>query len=206
MTSLFYEPSTRTSSSFKAAMLRLGGSVLDVDINSSSVKKGESLEDTVQTLSSYSDCIVMRHPERHSVHQAANYSKVPVINAGDGNGEHPSQALLDLYTIYLEMGIEKSPRANPQPLKIGLVGDLKHGRTVHSLIQCLTKINYEFVKYNHDLSILFHKYNDIFHLPLYLYISYALCVMYLFDFFVFLFSGVYKANLFCIQDILYSSF
>ena len=147
MTSLFYEPSTRTSCSFKAAMLRLGGSVLDVDINSSSVKKGESLEDTVQTLSSYSDCIVMRHPERHSVHQAANYSKVPVINAGDGIGEHPSQALLDLYTIYLELGIEKSPRANPQPLKIGLVGDLKHGRTVHSLIQCLTKINNKIMFY-----------------------------------------------------------
>ena len=140
MTSLFYEPSTRTSCSFKAAMLRLGGSVLDVDLDSCSIKKGESFQDTVQTLSSYSDCIVMRHPERHSVHQAAKYSNVPVINAGDGIGEHPSQALLDLYTIYTELGIER-------PLKIGLVGDLKHGRTVHSLIQCLTKVNNKIIFY-----------------------------------------------------------
>ena len=140
MTSLFYEPSTRTSCSFKAAMLRLGGSVLDVNIDSCSVKKGETFEDTVQTLSSYSDCIVMRHPQRHSVQQAAKYSRVPLINAGDGIGEHPSQALLDLYTIYLELGIER-------PLKIGLVGDLKHGRTVHSLIQCLTKINNKIIFY-----------------------------------------------------------
>ena len=140
MTSLFYEPSTRTSCSFKAAMLRLGGSVLDVNLDSCSIKKGESFQDTVQTLSSYSDCIVMRHPERHSVHQAAKYSNVPVINAGDGIGEHPSQALLDLYTIYLELGIER-------PLKIGLVGDLKHGRTVHSLIQCLTKVNNKIIFY-----------------------------------------------------------
>jgi len=140
MTSLFYEPSTRTSCSFKAAMLRLGGSVLDVDLNSCSIKKGESFQDTVQTLSSYSDCIVMRHPQRHSVHQAAKYSNIPVINAGDGIGEHPSQALLDLYTIYTELGIER-------PLKIGLVGDLKHGRTVHSLIQCLTKVNNKIIFY-----------------------------------------------------------
>ena len=140
MTSLFYEPSTRTSCSFKAAMLRLGGSVLDVDLDSCSIKKGESFQDTVQTLSSYSDCIVMRHPQRHSVHQAAKYSNVPVINAGDGIGEHPSQALLDLYTIYTELGIER-------PLKIGLVGDLKHGRTVHSLIQCLTKVNNKMIFY-----------------------------------------------------------
>ena len=111
-------------------MLRLGGSVLDVDLDSCSIKKGESFQDTVQTLSSYSDCIVMRHPERHSVHQAAKYSNVPVINAGDGIGEHPSQALL-IYILYIRVGIER-------PLKIGL-GDLKHGRTVHSLIQCLTK-------------------------------------------------------------------
>lgn len=134
MASLFYEPSTRTSCSFKAAMYRLGGSVLDVDVNSCSIKKGEDFEDTIQTLSCYSDCIVMRHPQRHSVDKAAQHSTVPIINAGDGVGEHPSQALLDLYTIYTEIGIER-------PLKIGLMGDLKHSRTIHSLIQCLTKVN-----------------------------------------------------------------
>ena len=137
---MFFENSTRTKISFSLAEKRLGADSINFSASTSSVKKGETFKDTVQTLSSYSDCIVMRHPERHSVQQAAKYSKVPVINAGDGIGDHPSQALLDLYTIYLELGIER-------PLKIGLLGDLKHGRTVHSLIQCLTKINNKIIFY-----------------------------------------------------------
>lgn len=128
---LFYEPSTRTSSSFAAAMYRLGGQVISInDVQYSSVAKGETLEDTVRTLGQYADAIVLRHPEVGASAIAAGVSKVPIINAGDGIGEHPTQALLDLYTILSEFG-------QVDGLTITLVGDLKNGRTVHSLAKLL---------------------------------------------------------------------
>ncbi|KAJ3141390.1 hypothetical protein HK100_007426 [Physocladia obscura] len=130
--SAFYEASTRTSSSFEAAMLRLGGSVVSIDQITSSVAKGESLGDTVRTLTSYGDALVLRHPEPGSAKVAAKFSLVPVINAGDGIGEHPTQAFLDAYTIREEMGTING-------LTITMVGDLKHGRTVHSLVKLLSQ-------------------------------------------------------------------
>jgi len=132
LTCLFYEPSTRTSSSFLAAMQRLGGRVIPITqgVQFSSVSKGESLPDTIRTLEQYSDVIVLRHPEVGAARVAAEYSSVPVINAGDGPGEHPTQALLDLYTIQQELG-------RIDGLKIAMVGDLRYGRTVHSLTKLL---------------------------------------------------------------------
>lgn len=129
---LFYEPSTRTSASFISAMERLGGSVIPITqgVHFSSVSKGESLPDTIRTLEQYSDVIVLRHPELGSAQVAADYASVPIINAGDGPGEHPTQALLDLFTIQDELG-----RING--LKIAMVGDLRYGRTVHSLTKLL---------------------------------------------------------------------
>jgi aspartate carbamoyltransferase catalytic subunit len=130
-TLLFYEPSTRTSSSFASAMLRLGGSVIPIqDVSFSSVSKGETLADTVRVMSGYSDVIVLRHPESGAALQAARSSLVPIINGGDGVGEHPTQALLDLYTIQDKLGLNRK-------LRVALVGDLKHGRTVHSLCKLL---------------------------------------------------------------------
>lgn len=130
-TNLFYEPSTRTSSSFASAMYKLGGSVISInDVSFSSVSKGETLEDTIQVMSGYSDVIVLRHSEQGAATRAAKVSSVPIINAGDGVGEHPTQALLDLYTIHKHFDLNK-------PLHVALVGDLKHGRTVHSLLQLL---------------------------------------------------------------------
>ena len=129
---LFYEPSTRTSASFIASMQRLGGSVIPITqgVQFSSVSKGESLPDTIRTLEQYSDVIVLRHPEVGSSVRAAEAAHVPVINAGDGTGEHPTQALLDLFTIREELGTIDS-------LKIAMVGDLRYGRTVHSLTRLL---------------------------------------------------------------------
>ncbi len=129
---LFYEPSTRTSASFIAAMERLGGSVIPITqgVQFSSVSKGETLADTIRTLEQYADLIVLRHPEIGAARVAADAAQVPVINAGDGPGEHPTQALLDLYTIQEEMG-----RING--LKVAMVGDLRFGRTVHSLTKLL---------------------------------------------------------------------
>ncbi|RKP05414.1 hypothetical protein THASP1DRAFT_19846, partial [Thamnocephalis sphaerospora] len=127
---LFYEPSTRTMSSFEAAMLRLGGTVTSVNADTSSVRKGETLQDTVRTLGSYGDAVVLRHPQPGSATLAAKYASVPVINAGDGIGEHPTQAFLDVYTIREELGTVNG-------LTITLVGDLKNGRTVHSLVRLL---------------------------------------------------------------------
>jgi len=140
LTALFYEPSTRTSSSFQAAMLRLGGSVIPItDVKSSSVAKGETIEDTVRCLESYSDVIVMRHPEVGSAALAAHSAQIPIINGGDGVGEHPTQALLDLYTILRDLG-------HVDGLIITMLGDLKHGRTVHSLARLLAlykvRLNY----------------------------------------------------------------
>jgi len=130
MASLFYEPSTRTACSFHAAMLRLGGSVLSVPIDQSSVKKGETLQDTIRTLCCYSDVIVLRHPEKGAALEASRVSTKPILNAGDGMGEHPSQALLDLYTIQEELG-------RLDHFTITFMGDLTHGRTVHSLARSL---------------------------------------------------------------------
>ncbi len=123
---LFYEPSTRTSSSFYAAMIKLGGSVMTINEQSSSIAKGESLYDTIRTLATYCDAIVLRHPLKWSSNIAKEYSKVPIINAGDGIGEHPTQALLDLLTIDSELGrIGSNDGFNP--MVITFVGDLKHG-------------------------------------------------------------------------------
>lgn len=133
---LFYEPSTRTSSSFIAAMERLGGSVIPITqgVQFSSVSKGETLADTIRTLEQYSDVIVLRHPEIGAAKLAADYADIPVINAGDGPGEHPTQALLDLFTIQDELG-------QIDGLKVAMVGDLRYGRTVHSLTKLLLGYN-----------------------------------------------------------------
>lgn len=124
---LFFEPSTRTRLSFGTAFARLGGAVeTSVGFEFSSMAKGETLEDTIRVLEGYADCIVIRHPTKGSVARAAAVTHRPVINAGDGAGEHPTQALLDLYTIRRERGAIDGVR-------IAMVGDLRHGRTVHSL-------------------------------------------------------------------------
>jgi len=140
LASIFYEPSTRTSSSFVAAMQRLGGSVISInEVRYSSVAKGESLPDTIQTLECYADVIVIRHPELGSAAKAAEVARKPVINAGDGVGEHPTQALLDAFTIHEEL-------AQMDDLTVTMLGDLKYGRTVHSLSRLLSlynaKLNY----------------------------------------------------------------
>ena len=133
LANLFYEPSTRTSSSFTAAMERLGGSVIPInEVRYSSVSKGESLPDTVRTLECYADVIVLRHPETGAAALAAKYAKKPIINAGDGTGEHPTQALLDLFTIREELG-------RFDGLTVTMIGDLKYGRTVHSLARLLSQ-------------------------------------------------------------------
>ena len=128
---LFYEPSTRTSSSFEAAMKRCGGEVVQVTADRSSVQKGETLPDTIRTLACYGDAIVIRHPDVGSSQLAAKYSPVPILNAGDGIGEHPTQALLDVYTIRSELGTVNGRT-------ITMIGDLKNGRTVHSLVTLLS--------------------------------------------------------------------
>lgn len=135
LASLFYEPSTRTSSSFTAAMERLGGSVIPInEVRYSSVAKGESLPDTVRTLECYADVIVLRHPEVGASALAAQYARKPIINAGDGVGEHPTQALLDLFTIIEEL-------QQVDGLTVTMLGDLKYGRTVHSLARLLSLYN-----------------------------------------------------------------
>ena len=145
LTNLFYEPSTRTSSSFMAAMVRLGGRVIPItEVHYSSVSKGESLPDTIRSLECYSDVIVLRHPEVGAAQIAADYASKPIINGGDGVGEHPTQALLDLYTIQLELG-------RLDGLKIAMVGDLKNGRTVHSLTRLLSRYNVEFYFVSPDI-------------------------------------------------------
>jgi len=131
LANLFYEPSTRTSSSFIAAMARLGGSVIPIHgVQYSSVSKGESLPDTIRTLECYADVIVLRHPQVGASEVAARYASKPVISAGDGIGEHPTQGLLDIYTIYSELG-------KLDGLHVAMVGDLRNGRTVHSLSRLL---------------------------------------------------------------------
>jgi aspartate carbamoyltransferase len=141
LANLFYEPSTRTSSSFTAAMERLGGSVIPInEVKYSSVTKGESLTDTVRTLECYADVIVLRHPEAGSAAIAAKAARKPVINAGDGTGEHPTQALLDTFTIMEEL--ERLDNLN-----VTMLGDLKYGRTVHSLARLLS--NFTNIKLNY---------------------------------------------------------
>jgi aspartate carbamoyltransferase catalytic subunit len=133
LATLFFEPSTRTRLSFESAMYRLGGSVISTPDGrqTSSAVKGETIADTIRTINGYADVIAQRHPAIGSAHEAAQYSEIPVINAGDGAGEHPTQALLDLYTIVKERGTVDG-------LNVMLVGDLKHGRTVHSLLEALS--------------------------------------------------------------------
>ena len=139
LATLFFEPSTRTRLSFEAAMLELGGSVLGFsEANSSSASKGESMADTAKVLSCYADIMAIRHPKEGAPYVAANNATVPVINAGDGGHNHPTQTLTDILTISCEMG-------RLENLTIGLCGDLKHGRTVHSLIEAMAR--YEGVKF-----------------------------------------------------------
>jgi aspartate carbamoyltransferase catalytic subunit len=134
MATLFYEPSTRTRFSFEAAMHRLGGQVISTEnaAEFSSVAKGETLEDTIRIMNGYADVIVLRHSEVGAAKRAAAVSRIPIVNAGDGVGQHPTQALLDLYTIHKEIG-------SINGLKIAMVGDLSQGRTVRSLAYLLSK-------------------------------------------------------------------
>ena len=133
MVSLFMEPSTRTRLSFESAMSRLGGSVISVsDPRTSSAAKGESLSDTIRTVANYGDVIVIRHPMEGSARLAAEFSSVPVVSGGSGAEEHPTQALLDLFTLKKELSTIEGKR-------IAIIGDLKYGRTVHSLAYSLSK-------------------------------------------------------------------
>ncbi len=135
MATLFYEASTRTRLSFESAMNRLGGSVITVaDASASSVSKGETLADTVRMAASYSDIIVIRHPLEGAARLASKFSSKPIINAGDGSGQHPTQTILDLFTIKKELG-------KIDGKTIALVGDLRYGRTVHSLILALSRFD-----------------------------------------------------------------
>ncbi|MDA3952704.1 MAG: aspartate carbamoyltransferase [Bacteroidales bacterium] len=135
---LFFEPSTRTRLSFESAISRLGGKYIGfTDSSSSSVSKGESLKDTIMTVANYSDMIVMRHPIEGSARWASEVSQVPIVNAGDGANQHPTQTLLDLYSIRKTQGTLEN-------LNVYLVGDLKYGRTVHSLLQAMSIFNTTF--------------------------------------------------------------
>ncbi|MBT4435484.1 aspartate carbamoyltransferase, partial [bacterium] len=129
LTNLFYEPSTRTSSSFYSAMAKSGGQVIPINnVHFSSVAKGETLEDTIITMSNMSDAIVLRHSESGSAKRASQVSEVPIINGGDGNSEHPTQTIIDGFTIYNYLNRSLSN------LRITMIGDLKNGRTVKSLV------------------------------------------------------------------------
>ncbi len=142
LATVFYEPSTRTRLSFEAAMQRLGGGVISVAEakTASSVAKGETLPDTIRTIANYADAIVLRHSDVGAAQVAAEAAAIPILNAGDGAGEHPTQALLDLYTIRAE-------KKTIDGLRIALVGDLKNGRTVHSLARALSlfKVDFSFI-------------------------------------------------------------
>lgn len=145
LATLFYEPSTRTRLSFEAAMLRLGGQVIGFsDASSSSVKKGESLPDTVRTVACYADIIAMRHPKEGAPRYVAEFTETPIINAGDGGHQHPTQTLADILTI-------REAKGQFKDLTIGLCGDLKFGRTVHSLIKTMCRYeNINFVLISPD--------------------------------------------------------
>lgn len=131
---LFCEASTRTSCSFNTAAVKLGADVLNVNWENSSAKKGETMQDTLRTLEQFADCIVMRHPEKGIHRKLEKYLSKPLLNAGDGVGEHPTQALLDVYTIFRELG-------KIDGITITLLGDLLNGRTVHSLFQLLKQFS-----------------------------------------------------------------
>ena len=165
---LFFEPSTRTRLSFESAVNKLGGRIIGfTDAGTSSVKKGESLKDTIKTVAQYSDLIVMRHPIEGSARYASEVSDVPIVNAGDGANQHPTQCLLDLYSI-------KKTQGTLDNLTLMLVGDLKYGRTVHSLIQAMASFNptfhfvspeqlqlpNEYKTFLKDNSIEFHEHNE----------------------------------------------
>lgn len=136
LASLFYEPSTRTRLSFESAMMRLGGRIITTENAKefSSAAKGENIEDTIRVVESYADAIVLRHHESGAAEKASHYSNIPIINAGDGPGQHPTQALVDLWTIERELG-------QISDISIALVGDLQNGRTVRSLCYLLSKYN-----------------------------------------------------------------
>ncbi len=166
---LFFEPSTRTRLSFESAASRLGAKVIGfTDSSSSSVKKGESLKDTILTVSKYSDIIVMRHPREGSAKYASEVSPVPIINAGDGANQHPTQTLLDLYSIRKTQGTLDN-------MEIAFVGDLKFGRTVHSLVIALCSFNTTFhlispvelklpsyvKKHIKERNLKYHQYTDL---------------------------------------------
>ncbi len=171
--SLFYEPSTRTRFSFDIAMQALGGDVIYTESagHFSSAAKGENLPDTIRVVGGYCDLIVLRHSQEGAAKEAARYSRVPIINAGDGVGQHPTQALLDLYTIKKELG-------RTDTLKIGMVGDLRNGRTVHSLAYLLAhmkdikfyfvapepvKMRKEIIEYLREKGIQFEETGDLEH-------------------------------------------
>jgi aspartate carbamoyltransferase catalytic subunit len=166
---LFFEPSTRTRLSFESAASRLGAKVVGFsDVASSSVKKGETLKDTILMVSNYSDVIVMRHPKEGSARYASEVSPVPIINAGDGSNQHPTQCLLDLYSI-------RKTQKKLENLNVAFVGDLKYGRTVHSLAIALTNYNTTFhlvsplelklpssvKKYIKDKNLEYHQYTEM---------------------------------------------
>lgn len=166
---LFFEPSTRTRLSFESAVQRLGGRIIGfTDASSSSVSKGETVKDTIKTVSQYSDLIVMRHPIEGSARWASEVSDVPIVNAGDGANQHPTQCLLDLFTI-------RQTQNKLDNLTITMVGDLKYGRTVHSLIQAMSyfsptfhfvspqelKMPNEYKLFLKDKKIKFEEHNDL---------------------------------------------
>lgn len=166
---LFFEPSTRTRLSFESAISQLGGRFIGfTDSSSSSVSKGETLMDTIKTVANYSDLIVMRHPLDGSARWASEVSDVPIINAGDGANQHPTQCLLDMYSIRKTQGTLEN-------IHIAFVGDLKYGRTVHSLVIALTQFNATFhlvspeelklpsviKKYIKDANLEYHQYTEI---------------------------------------------
>ncbi len=131
---MFFEPSTRTRMSFEAAVKRLGGDIVDMGpVETSSVQKGETLADTVRVIEGYADALVLRHPSQGAAEMATEFVSVPLLNAGDGAGHHPTQTLLDLYTVRESTGLDD--------LTIGIMGDLKYGRTVHSLAHALTNFD-----------------------------------------------------------------
>lgn len=153
MTTLFFEPSTRTRLSFESAMCRLGGKVIGTEnaAQFSSAIKGETLEDTIKIVSGYSDVIVMRHTDIGAAEKASAVATVPIINAGDGAGEHPTQALLDIYTIKKEIG-------RVDDLKIAMIGDLTYGRTVHSLSYLLANFTNVTIYYTAPENVLIPPY------------------------------------------------
>jgi len=150
LVNIFFEPSTRTSCSFQTAMIKLGGNIINITEQFSSTQKGESLQDTIKTVTSYGDIIVLRHPQKGAAQIAANVSSIPLINAGDGNGEHPTQALLDIFTIKTELikfNLDICSK-DRNDIVVTFVGDLKNSRTIHSLIHILClfpKITFNFI-------------------------------------------------------------